>query len=447
MNAATIDRPIIQGANLVITPALLQRPERVPNLRAEVAAFGELSQILAVDPHHAVRRFTQVALRLCDAGSAGLSLLRPNASGHADFEWEVVSGAMDYHEGDATPQNFSPCGLCLDAGMATLLSRPEREFTYLSRVQPTIFEALYVPLYDNARKALGVLWVVQHDPVARFCVNDLRIMEQLAIQMVLALKLVRQAGAHRSALASLESQRTVQQTVARHLVEERNRRQRAEVSEHGIRQAMMGKDAVILEAHHRVKNTLQIAASVLSLHASATPSLEVRAALQDSFARLHLLAKVHELLYTQADALQEIPMATLLQAVGDALQRSFIERPSRVELRITSEALSLGADNAIPLALLANEAITNAYKHAFPEGRRGEIAADLSRNGDAIVLRISDTGVGMRSDVSKGGLGLKLIRSFAEQLQGVLTFVSPLDATGTTLTLTIPGAGKTGLNA
>lgn len=438
MNAATIDRSTARPADLLITSALLQRPERVPNLRAEVAAFGELSQILAVDPHHAVRRFTQVALRLCDAGSAGLSLLRPNASGHTDFEWEVVSGAMDAHEGDATPQNFSPCGLCLDAGTTILLSRPEREFSYLSRVRPTIFEALYVPLYDNARKALGVLWIVHHDPVARFCVNDVRIMEQLAILMVLALKLVREAGAHRSALASLESQRTVQQTVTRHLVEERNRRERAEVSEHGIRQAMVFKDAVIQEAHHRVKNTLQIAASVLSLHAGATASPEVRSALQESFARLHLLAKVHELLYTQADTLQEIPMATLLQAVGDALQRSFTELSGRVELRITSEALSLAADDAIPLALLANEAITNAYKHAFPEGRRGKIAVDLRRDGDdAIVLRIADTGIGMRSDGSKGGLGLKLIRSFAEQLQGTLTFISPLDATGTTVTLTI----------
>jgi two-component sensor histidine kinase len=442
-----MDRSTTRPADLVITAALLQRPERAPDLRAEVAALGELSQIMAVDPRRAVRRFTQTALRLCAAGSAGLSLLRPDVSGHTDFEWEVVSGAMDEHEGDATPRNFSPCGLCLDAGTAILLSRPEREFTYLARVRPTIFEALYIPLYDNARKPLGVLWIVQHDPVALFCVNDLRIMEQLAIQMVLALKLVREAGAHRSALASLESQRTVQQTVTRHLVEERNRRERAEVSENGIRLAMVFKDAVLLEAHHRVKNTLQIAASVLSLHASANSSPEVRAALQESFARLHLLAKVHELLYTQADAQQEIPMSMLLQAMGDALQRSFTALSSRVELRITSEALSLGADDAIPLALLANEAITNAYKHAFPEGRRGEIVAELSHDGDTIVLRIADTGVGMRSDGSKGGLGLKLIRSFAAQLQGVLTFVSPLDATGTTLTLTIPGAGKAGLSA
>jgi two-component sensor histidine kinase len=441
VDAATIDEPTTRPADLLITAALSRRPERAADLRAEVAAFGELSQVLAIDPCRAVRRFTQVALRLCNAGSAGFSLLRPNGSGQADFVWEAVSGALAAHEGGGTPRNFGPCGLCLDAGTTILLSRPEREFTYLARLQPTIFEALIVPLYDNARRPLGALWIVHHDPLGRFCVNDVRIMEQLAIQMVLALKLVQEGREHRSALASLESQRTAQQRVTRHLVDERTRRERAEVSEAGMRQAMIFKDVVVQEAHHRVKNTLQIAASVLSLHADATASLEVRGALRESFARLHLLAKVHELLYTETDSAQGIPMSKLLDAMGNALQRSFAEVSSRVNLQITSDPVLLDANDAIALALLANEALTNAYKHGFPDGLRGTITADLSCVlGDTIILRVADTGVGMRPDGAKGGLGMKLIRSFAEQLQGMLTVANAINATGTTLTLTIRDA-------
>lgn len=439
MNAATIEKSTSRLEDLLITPALTQRPERAPNLRAEVEAFGELSQILGVDPRRAVRRFTQVALRLCVGGSAGLSLLQPNTSGHTDFEWEVVSGALDAHEGDGTPRDFSSCGLCLDAGTAILMSRPEREFSYLARLKPTIFELLIVPLYDTARRPLGTLWVAHHDPVATFCANDLRIMEQLAIHLVLALKLVREASEHRSALDSLEWQRAAQQTVTRHLVEERDRRERAEVSETGMRQSMIFKDAVIQEAHHRVKNTLQIAASVLSLHANANASPDVRAALQESFARLHLLAKVHELLYSEADNIQEVLMPKLFLAMGDALRKSFVEVSTRVTLFISSDHLLLPADDAIPLALLANEVITNAYKHAFPKDCHGTITAELICTLDnTIVLRIADTGVGMQSKTAKGGLGLKLIRSFAQQLNGVLTFEDGIDATGTTLTLTIP---------
>lgn len=191
MNGTTIARSSLRPADLVITAALLQRPERAPDLRAEEAAFFELSQILPVDLHRALRRFTEIALRLCCAGSAGLSLLQSNSSGHSDFEWEAVSGGLAPHEGDGTPRNFSPCGLCLDAGAAILLSRPELKFTYLARVQPSIFETLIVPLYDDGHRPLGALWSVHHDPVARFGVNDLRIMEQLATQMAPALKLMR----------------------------------------------------------------------------------------------------------------------------------------------------------------------------------------------------------------------------------------------------------------
>ena len=437
MSAASVETSAIRPSDLIITDALLQRAERAPDLRAEVEAFGELSQLLAVDPQRAVRRFTEIALRLCGAGSAGLSLLRPDGHGHSNLDWEVVSGALAPHEGGGTPSSFSPCGMCLDTGAAILLSRPELAFDYLARLRPTLFETLIVPLYDNARKPLGTLWIVHHDPVASFCVNDARVLEQLAILLVLALKLVQGSREHRAALASLESQRSLQQSVTRHLVEERGRRERAEVSEHGIRQDMVFKDAVVQEAHHRVKNTLQVAASVLSLHANATVNPEVRDALHESFARLQVLAKVHELLYSQAEGGQQVPMSKLLQAIGDGLQRSFAEISRRVELQITSDDLGLSADDAIALALLANEAITNAYKHAFPPGRGGTIVVDLRRDrSNTIILQVADTGIGIQP-VLAGGLGLKLIRSFALQLKGVLAFACPLDGTGTTMTVTI----------
>ena len=443
MNAATIAESIIRPADLLITGELLQRPERAPNLRAEAAAFGELSQILAVDPRRAVRRFMEIALRLCDAGSAGLSLLQPDHSDRTGFHWEAIGGALALREGGGTPRHFSPCGLCLDVGTTILVSRPERVFTYLSDLEPAIVETLIVPLYDTARRPLGTIWIVHHDTTSRFCANDVRVVEQLAIHLVLALKLVGEAREHKSALASLATQRSAQQTVTRHLVEERNRRERAEVSETGIRQAMVFKDAVILEAHHRVKNTLQIAASVLSLQARATASAEVRSTLQESFARLHVLAKVHEILYTNADSTQDILISELLEAIGGALRQSFAEVSSRVSLRITSDPLLLGADDAIPLALLANEAITNAYKHAFPEDFAGEITVDLSCPlASSMILRITDTGVGLNGDGREGGLGLKLIRSFAEQLQGALTFANHVNPKRTTLTLTMPRAAK-----
>ena len=257
--------------------------------------------------------------------------------------------------------------------------------------------------------------------------------------------LARQAREHQQAVSLLESHLMAQQRLFAHdLAAERGLREQAETAQSAIRHTLEFKDAVIQEANHRVKNTLQVAASLLSLHAQAAASAEVRSALQQSYDRLHVLARTHELLSASADSSQVILMPTLLQAMGDALQQSFAEVSVRVRLQIRSDPITLPADDATPLALLANEVLTNAYKHAFPDGSSGEVTVDLRHApGGAMVLQITDTGVGMHSGRPGNGLGLRLIRSFAAQLRGTLAVAGTsgmtgmTGTTGTTVTLTI----------
>lgn len=440
MNTSTIADVKIRPVDLLITSALLHRPEHAPDLQAEVAAFRELSGILD-DPRVAFRRFLEIALHLCNAGTCGISLLRDKGyagGGQPALHWEAVSGALASHEGAETPRDSSMCGLCLDEGTTILVSRPERAFPYLSETRPAIVESLIVPLYDNARKPLGTLWVAHHDSISGFCSNDARIVEQLAAQLVLALKLLEEAKEHREVLVLLESHKMAQRSGANDLAKERGRRERAEASESGIRQALLFKDAVIQEVHHRVKNTIQIAGSLLSLQARTTSSAEARVALQEGYRRLHVLAKVHELLYSSANSVQEILMPKLLRAMGDGLRQSFAEKSAQVRLRVTSDQILLPPDDAIPMALLANELMTNAYKHAFPDGASGEITVNLRYAPEkAVILQISDNGIGMPSGSGENSLGLELIRSFAAQLQGTLSFAKPVDAAGTAVTLTI----------
>lgn len=437
MSATTRDAEI-RAADLLITEELWQRPERASDLRAEIAAFCELSEMLAAaPPRETLHRFPEVARRLCNAGSAGVSLLKNTGAGQTVIYWEAISGALASYKGDERLSSFSPSGLCLDAGAPILISQPERVYDYLNAIRPPIAEELIVPIHDNAKRPLGAFWIAHHDPTSYFCANDARVLQQLAVQLVLALKLLREGKEHRTAIALLESHKAAQRAVALDLAEERRRREQAEISESGIRQALISKDAVIIEVHHRVKNTLQMAGNLLALQARASSSAEVRAALEESYERLHVLAKVHELLYRSANSAQEILMPSLLQAVGDALRNSFSEMSGRVELRVQSDQIALPADDAIPTILLANEVITNAYKHAFPDGGSGEITVSLHRLPDnALQLQITDNGVGMRS-IAETGLGLKLVRSFSAQLRGVLTYAKPAGVTGTAVTLTI----------
>lgn len=179
---------MIRPSDLLVTAETLQARRSVRNLRAEMGAFDELADILADDQPRSPQRCMDTVLRLYGAGSAGLSVLRPSGYGHADFEWQAVSGALAAHQGNGTPGDFSPCGLCLDIGTAIVLAHPERAFPYLARVRPATVEALIVPLYDDDGTPLGALWVVHHDPVARFGADDVLMIERLATPMVLALQ-------------------------------------------------------------------------------------------------------------------------------------------------------------------------------------------------------------------------------------------------------------------
>jgi two-component system, sensor histidine kinase PdtaS len=91
---------------------------------------------------------------------------------------------------------------------------------------------------------------------------------------------------------------------------------------------------------------------------------------------------------------------------------------------------------AIPLALLVNEAVTNAYKHAYPNGQSGEIFVRIANQADgSVTIAIRDDGVGFTPDVREGALGLTLMRSFSSQLGGELAVLSDK---GTSIQLTVP---------
>lgn len=401
MHTATIGAVENRPPDLFVTRATLRPRKAAPNLQAEAAAFCELSTVLADDPHVASRNVLELARGLCHAGSAGLSLLRQDSAGQPMVRWAAISGALASYEGTDTPRDASPCGLCLETGTTIRVSRPQRAFAALRDTQPAMVEDLIVPLYDRARKPLGTLWLAHHDGSSSFSADDARIAEQLAAHLVLALKLSEQAREREF------------------------------------------KDALILEVNHRAKNTLQTAGALLALHASATASEQVRLALLDSNARLQLLAKVHELLYTTIDNAQTVVMAELLQILADGLQQSFAGMSAQVKLHLSCDSLALPVDQAIPLVLLANEVVTNAYKHAFPNASSGEITVSLRHPSEHVLtLRIADTGIGWRPTGGGTGMGLKLVRTFAAQLQGTLVFSTAEQETGTAITLTIRPLGQ-----
>src|SRR5579872_4732712 len=125
--------------DVIITPELARRPSRRPQHAAEKRALVDLAQAMADAPETLARRLVEAALKLCRAGSAGLSLLETGTDGEV-FRWAALAGEYAPHVGGTTPRDFSPCGACLDRGSAQLYSYPARYFTYLHDVEPPIVE-------------------------------------------------------------------------------------------------------------------------------------------------------------------------------------------------------------------------------------------------------------------------------------------------------------------
>jgi two-component sensor histidine kinase len=411
VNTATRFHAGDRARDLTTTATALHRRKGVRDLRLESAAWRDLSRALAADPSQALSCALDLARNLCHAGTAGLSLFKPDAANLPVVRWELVRGELAHHQGLDTPVRSSPCGLCLEAGATILVSRPVRAFAWLEDTRPSILEELIAPLQDSTGRMAGTLWIAHHDERSRCSADDVRIMEQLAHQIVLALQLRE---------------------------DERTRRQRAQAVEDEAQRALMFKQAMIDEVNHRAKNTLQAASSLLSLQARSAASAEVRNALLDTCGRLQLLADVHALIAPARDQSQTVLMPRLLQTLCDALRSLFGNTYHDVSLELAADPITLPVDDAIAIALFSNEAVTNAYKHAFADQPAGKITVRLHRPSEHVwVLRIADSGVGADLAHVKGGMGLTLMRTLATQLRGTLELEGHAGSPGTRVTLTM----------
>jgi hypothetical protein len=268
-----------RAGDLTTIATALPRRKDPPNLRLEGAAWRELSGLLAVDPSAALSCALDIARGLCHAGTAGLSLINPNPAHQAMVRWELVRGELAPYEGLDTPVGSSPCGLCLNAGATILVSQPARAFAWLEDTRPSILEELIAPLQDSSGRLEGTLWIAHHESGSRCSIDDVRIMEQLAHHIVLALRLQQHATDREHALNVLQSLQAAQQALLCHdLSHERTQRLQAEASER--------------EARYNLTYTLHTAAALLSMQARGASSPEVSQALLESRDRLQLLADV-----------------------------------------------------------------------------------------------------------------------------------------------------------
>ena len=204
-----------------------------------------------------------------------------------------------------------------------------------------------------------------------------------------------------------------------------------------LQNAALGeKEALLKEVHHRVKNNLQLITSLLNLQAARVADPAVAELFADSRNRVRSMALVHENLY-RAGNLSRIPMDRHIRSLCTHLSGAYGSMAQNVLLSVNVADMHLEMDRAVPCGLIVNELVSNALKHAFPEGRTGSINVDLRPDGKGrTLLAVSDDGIGLPAELDlarSDSLGLRLVGDLAEQLHGSVTVAS---AGGTTISIT-----------
>jgi two-component sensor histidine kinase len=210
-------------------------------------------------------------------------------------------------------------------------------------------------------------------------------------------------------------------------LEEANRRLAAGLAE---------KETLLQEVHHRVKNNLQVMSGLLTIQARSAPP-EFAEHFRATLRRIQTMARVHEQLYNAAQ-MAKFDLGEYLDALCRSVGELYGASDSKVKCHLRTGSFTVDSAAAVPLVLIVNEVLSNAFKHGFAGRESGEVFIHTEEQDGKVILRITDNGVGLPPDYaerSRRSMGMRLVHSLAKQIGAAVRFA---EGAGTTFTLTLP---------
>lgn len=186
------------------------------------------------------------------------------------------------------------------------------------------------------------------------------------------------------------------------------------------------REALLKEIHHRVKNNLQVIASLLYLQSDKTDDVSVKKLLEEGQGRVRSMALIHQKLYENED-LKHIPFEEYLSELVGEIKKTFGTAAEAVDLHIEAKDIQFDVDTAVPLGLIINELSTNAFKYAYTNRMGGALfSIKLEQNEGQYKMTVSDNGIGISDELlnatQSSSLGLRLTRMLSDQLEGEYRF-------------------------
>lgn len=294
---------------------------------------------------------------------------------------------------ETTPAGRGPAGRCIREGAPMVcqnLRATEWSCQHIEATERRGYHAVVcLPLRD-AERTFGLLGLYSKE-VRNMEAAEVRLLKELADDIALG-------------VTALRSRRVRERTEA------------------ALLSSLREKEALLKEVHHRVKNNLQVIASLLRLEGRRIDHPITQSVLVEMQNRIQSMALLHESLYRSGN-FATVDLAGYLTQLLRQMFRS-LAAGGGVSLRLELAPAQLEIDQAIPCGLIVNELASNALKHGFPPGRSGEVTVRLVRRDDGLLcLTVSDDGVGLRPDfdpATNGSLGLQLVTDLARQIHGSL---------------------------
>lgn len=192
-------------------------------------------------------------------------------------------------------------------------------------------------------------------------------------------------------------------------------------AESSVRDTLAGRDMMLLEANHRIKNSLAGVAGLLSLQAHRSNDERVRACLLAAHSRVMVVAQIHRRLY-ETDAQDRIDIGDYLAEVARGTIATLSAEDRVVLQTLCERGIRLPADQALCLARIVAELITNCVKHAFG-AEVGKVRMQFKSHAGKLLLRVDDDGRGLPTQLhstSANGLGMRIVTELIHQLHGML---------------------------
>jgi two-component sensor histidine kinase len=203
-----------------------------------------------------------------------------------------------------------------------------------------------------------------------------------------------------------------------------------------IEAQLQEKQILLQEIHHRVKNNLQLVASLLELRSRGMENQAAKEAFKDSIGRIRSMALLHEKMYG-SNIVGKVNFAEYLKSLFEPLAEA-LSNEIPINFVVDSDHFMIDLNRAIPLGLILNELLTNSLKHGFSSSESPQILIKIRTNMDKVCMVVADNGVGLPAGMdlyTSESFGFKIVRLLIEQIEGQIQIQN---ANGTVFEITLP---------